>query len=258
MLTPDVARPFRRPHRSDLPVQPRPAGEVIRRVAVYLRPYPGLALATLACAVLSLGAGFLYPKLTRYLIDEVIGGGRSEALHPAALGLLGAFLMREIFNSLHIRVNNRLEQNVIFDMRGNPLRLQRLPVPWLESPVLGRPDDPGHRRCEPCRAPVDRRYRAGDDRTPQHPRLPGLYVLGQPDPRPGRPDPPALLVAGALWYTTTAHHRYRQQREASSAMNALLMDNLQGIAKSRHSDARTTRTPGSPNGPANSAKGPWS
>jgi ABC-type multidrug transport system fused ATPase/permease subunit len=41
--------------------------------------------------------------------------------------------------------------------------------------------------------------------------------------------PLPLLAGGALWYTLTAHRRYRAQREAASAMNALLMDNLQGI-----------------------------
>ena len=41
--------------------------------------------------------------------------------------------------------------------------------------------------------------------------------------------PLPILAAGALWYTLTAHRRYREQRVASSAMNALLMDNLQGI-----------------------------
>jgi ABC-type multidrug transport system fused ATPase/permease subunit len=41
--------------------------------------------------------------------------------------------------------------------------------------------------------------------------------------------PMPFLVGGALWYTLTAHKRYRIQREAASAMNALLMDNLQGI-----------------------------
>jgi len=41
--------------------------------------------------------------------------------------------------------------------------------------------------------------------------------------------PLPLLTAGALCYTLTAHRRYRAQREAASAMNALLMDNLQGI-----------------------------
>ncbi|HWI59013.1 MAG TPA: ABC transporter ATP-binding protein, partial [Bacillota bacterium] len=41
--------------------------------------------------------------------------------------------------------------------------------------------------------------------------------------------PLPLLTAGALWYTLTAHRRYRVQRLAASAMNALLMDNLQGV-----------------------------
>src|SRR5256885_8109168 len=34
---------------------------------------------------------------------------------------------------------------------------------------------------------------------------------------------------GALWYTLPAHRRYRLQRRAASAMNALLHDNLSGI-----------------------------
>jgi ABC-type multidrug transport system fused ATPase/permease subunit len=41
--------------------------------------------------------------------------------------------------------------------------------------------------------------------------------------------PIPLLAAGALAYTLTAHKRYRLQRTASSAMNALLHDNLAGI-----------------------------
>ncbi|MGY8650480.1 MAG: ABC transporter ATP-binding protein, partial [Verrucomicrobiia bacterium] len=56
--------------------------------------------------------------------------------------------------------------------------------------------------------------------------------------------PLPLLAAGALWYTLTAHRRYRRQREAASAMNALLMDDLQGIRQIKaygrqdHEDAR--------------------
>src|SRR5947209_14324161 len=38
-----------------------------------------------------------------------------------------------------------------------------------------------------------------------------------------------LLIGRALAYTLTAHRRYRLQRRASSAMNALLHDNLAGI-----------------------------
>ena len=58
--------------------------------------------------------------------------------------------------------------------------------------------------------------------------------------------PIPLLIIGAMWYTLTAHNRYRKQRQASSAMNALLMDNLQGVreikafGKEKHEDNRFT------------------
>jgi ABC-type multidrug transport system fused ATPase/permease subunit len=58
--------------------------------------------------------------------------------------------------------------------------------------------------------------------------------------------PLPFLAAGALWYTLTAHQRYRAQRKAASAMNALLMDNLQGVrqikafGREMHEDARFT------------------
>ena len=41
--------------------------------------------------------------------------------------------------------------------------------------------------------------------------------------------PVPFLAAGALWYTLTAHRRYRLHRHAASAMNSLLHDNLSGI-----------------------------
>jgi ABC-type multidrug transport system fused ATPase/permease subunit len=59
--------------------------------------------------------------------------------------------------------------------------------------------------------------------------------------------PVPFLIGGALWYTTTAHKRYRIAREASSAMNALLMDNLQGVrqikafGRQTHEDERFAR-----------------
>jgi ABC-type multidrug transport system fused ATPase/permease subunit len=56
--------------------------------------------------------------------------------------------------------------------------------------------------------------------------------------------PVPFLFGGALWYTLTARQRYRAQRQAASAMNALLMDNLQGVRQIKsfgqetHEDAR--------------------
>ncbi len=210
--------------------QPRTTREVVRRVAVYLRPYRWLVVATIGCAIASLGFGLLYPKLTRYLIDEVIAKRRVEALTPAALGLLGAFFLREVFNCLRIRINNRLEQNVIYDMRRAVYaRLQRLPVNWFDQRASG---DLMTRVIEDVNN-VERLLIDGTEQgavallsiagalvfmTSYNPTLTLVALTPMP-----------LLVAGALWYTTTAHRRYRRQREASSAMNALLMDNLQGI-----------------------------
>lgn len=210
--------------------QPRPAAEVVRRMARFLRPYWALAVATVACAVLSLVCGFLYPRLTHFLIDEVIARQRAGALVPAAVALLGAFLLREVFNSLRIRVNNRLEQNVIYDMRcAVYARLQRLPVPWFDQRASG---DLMTRVIED----VNNVERLLIDGTEQG-TVACLSIVGalvfmfSYSPTLGWVAlvPMPLLVLGALWYTLTAHRRYRQQREAASAMNALLMDNLQGI-----------------------------
>jgi ATP-binding cassette, subfamily B, bacterial len=41
--------------------------------------------------------------------------------------------------------------------------------------------------------------------------------------------PLPILVVGVVWYTLTAKSRYRESRKAASAMNSLLLDNLQGV-----------------------------
>lgn len=225
--------------------RPRPTGEVVRRVAVYLRPYWSRALATIACAILSLGFGFLYPKLTRVLIDDVIADQRADLLAPAAGGLLLAFLLREVFNSLRIRVNNHLEQNVIRDMRCQVYaRLQRLPVTWFDQRASG---DLMTRVIEDVNN-VERLLIDGTEQgTVALLSIVGALVLMlgySPLLTLVALIPAPLLAAGALWYTLTAHKRYRRQREASSAMNALLMDNLQGIrqikafGRQEHEDGR--------------------
>ena len=65
--------------------------------------------------------------------------------------------------------------------------------------------------------------------------------------KPLREIHPALLIAGALAYTLTAHRRYRLQRRAASNINALLHDNLAGVrqiksfAREREEHARFNR-----------------
>jgi ATP-binding cassette, subfamily B, bacterial len=208
----------------------RSTWEVLRRVAAYLRPYKLMAAATIGCALFSLGFGLAYPKLTQFVIDDVIGHKRIELLAPMMLALLGAFLLRELFNGLRIRVNNTLEQDVIYDMRRDVYaRLQRLPVNYFDQRASG---DLMTRVVEDVNS-VERVLIDGTEQG----SVAVLGILGvaaimfatNPVLAAVAMIPLPLLSGGALWYTLTAHRRYRAQREAASAMNALLMDNLQGV-----------------------------
>jgi ATP-binding cassette subfamily B protein/subfamily B ATP-binding cassette protein MsbA len=210
--------------------KPRSTREVVRRVAVYLRPYKLLAVATVGCAILSLAAGMAYPLLTKVILNNVIKENRADLLTLAALGLLVAFLLREAFNTIRIRINNRLEQNVIFDMRRQVYaRLQRLPVGWFDQRASG---DLITRVIEDVNS-VERLLIDGVEQgTVALLSIVGALVfmfLASPLLGVVALTPVPFLIGGALWYTLTAHRRYRVQREAASAMNALLMDNLQGV-----------------------------
>ncbi len=219
--------------------------EVVRRVAVYLRPYKLLAGTTILCAVISLLASFAFPKLTAYTIDEVIAKGQADRLPLVMLGLIGAFLVRDLFNGFRILVNNHFEQNVIFDMRREVYaRLQRLPVGYFDQRASG---DLMTRVIEDVNS-VERVLIDGMEQGVV--ALVGVIgvaaILFWTNPVLAlvAMSPIPILVAGALWYTLTAHRRYRRQREASSAMNALLMDNLQGVrqikafGREAHEDGR--------------------
>lgn len=225
----------------------RSTTEIIRRVSVYLWPYKWLALATVGCAVLALLCAFAFPRLTQFIIDDVINDGQTDKLTPVILLLLGAFFLRDFFNSVRIQVNNHFEQNVVFDMRRDVYgRLQRLPVSYYDKRASG---DLMTRVIEDVNA-VERLLIDGTEQGTvaivsifgvlailfaTNPVLAGMAMIPIP-----------LLAIGAMCYTLTAHRRYRKQRQASSAMNALLMDNLQGVreikafGRERHEDERFT------------------
>jgi ATP-binding cassette subfamily B protein len=221
--------------------------EIVRRVATYIRPYPWMAIATISCALLSLACSFAYPLLTKHLINDVIGQRRPDKLTAVMLGLIGAFVLRDLFNSLRLRINNTFEQNVIFDMRREVYaKLQRLPVNYFDQRASG---DLMTRVIEDVNS-VERLLIDGTEQG----TVALLSIVGvlsylfytNPTLAFVALTPLPILIGGVMWYTTTAHKRYRAQREAASAMNALLMDNLQGVRQIKsfgrepHEDARFT------------------
>ena len=203
--------------------------KTITRVLAYVRRYPGWAAATLACAIATTVLVVVFPKVTTLVIDD-IRGGRTDRLWRLVAIALAAFLLRDGFNALRIVLNNTFEQKVIFDLRSDLYaHLQRLPLAWFDNRATG---EIMTRILEDVNA-VERVLIDGIEQGAvsvlqigivlamlfhDHPRLAWMALIPIP-----------FLIVGALCYTFTAPRRYRKQRGASSAMNALLHDNLSGI-----------------------------
>ena len=203
---------------------------VALRIASYLRKYPGFAIGTLLAALASTLLGLVYPRLTGYLIDEVIAKGLSDRL-PWLIAMLAlVFLGRDGLNALRILLNNLFEQKVILDLRRDLYAaFQRLPVSWYDHRSSG---DLLTRVSEDVMN-MERMLIDGIEQgLVALIQLVGVgIILFRLDPHLAAWSlaPIPFLAAGALWYTMTAHPRYRIQRKAASAMNSLLMDHLQGI-----------------------------
>jgi ATP-binding cassette subfamily B protein len=211
-----------------------PRMETVRRVFRYLKRYPSLAFGMLACAILSTLMVIVFPVVTKQVLDVVIRQHHPEKLAPLVLlAVLAAFVQNGL-NSLRLVLNNTFEQRVIFDLRSDLYsHIQLLPLKWFDNRATG---DLMTRLLEDVTS-VERMLIDGVEQGVVA-ILQMVIVLGMMcyvsftltlfalSPVP-------FLAAGALWYTLTAHRRYRLQRRASSAMNALLHDNLSGIRQIR-------------------------
>jgi ABC-type multidrug transport system fused ATPase/permease subunit len=203
--------------------------KTIVRVFAYVRRYPGMALATLACAILSTAMVVVFPKVTQVVIDEV-RAGRGDRLGTLVLIAAGAFLVRDVFNALRIVLNNTFEQKVIFDLRSDLYaHIQQLPLRWFDDRATG---DIMTRLLEDVTS-VERVLIDGIEQgvvaVLQIAIVAAMLFHYHAGLAWWALAPLPFLVGGALAYTLTAHRRYRVQRKASSAMNALLHDNLAGI-----------------------------
>jgi ABC-type multidrug transport system fused ATPase/permease subunit len=172
----------------------------------------------------------VFPGVTQRVVDEAIRGHRPELILPLTLLAAGSFCLQEILNYVRLLLNNIFEQKVICDLRSDLYaHIQRLPLAWFDQQATG---DIMTRVLEDVTA-VERVLIDGIEQgsvailqvavvitlmVRSNARLASLALIPLP-----------FLLAGALAYTLTARNRYRIQRRAASAMNALLHDNLAGI-----------------------------
>ena len=204
--------------------------KTVWRVFAYLKRYPALATGTLACAIFGTLMVIVFPAVTKRVIDEVLYQHRAERLTPLVLIAALAFVLQHGLNSLRIILNNTFEQKVIFDLRSDLYsHIQVLPLRWFDNRATG---DLMTRILEDVNS-VERMLIDGIEQgvvaVLQLVIVLGVMFYFSISLTLVGLAPLPFLAGGALWYTLTAHRRYRLQRRASSVMNSLLHDNLAGI-----------------------------
>ncbi|MDF1657158.1 MAG: ABC transporter ATP-binding protein [Verrucomicrobiales bacterium] len=202
----------------------------VLRVFSYLKRYPILAGTQLSCAVLMTLLVVVFPEVTKKITGEVIPGRDFAKLLPLTLIAVGTFFLTNLFNALRIILNNTFEQKVIFDIRSDLYRkIQRLPMKWFDNKRTG---DVMTRVTEDVTA-MERVLIDGIEQGVvallqvfvvgaylfyQDAKLAAIAMIPMP-----------FLIGGAWLYTRTAPQRHRKVRTATSSMNSLLHDNIDGI-----------------------------
>ncbi|MCP9448875.1 MAG: ABC transporter ATP-binding protein/permease [Nitrospira sp.] len=200
------------------------------RVLGYLRPHRALAGATLLCAVCATTMELVPPWAIKIVIDDVIQIKQTELL-PAALGLLvGAYALKNLFASLRIRLNNRLEQTVVHGLRTHVFAaLQRLSLNYFENRSTGEImsrviNDTEH---------MERIFIDGiEGAITAALTLIGITIMlftlnWKLAVLALAPIP--LLVLSAGWFTSKVHGYYRRIRKQAADLSAYLQDALSGI-----------------------------
>ncbi len=200
------------------------------RVLHYLRPYRRLALLTLLAAACATAMELLPPWLVKVVIDDVIQGKRMGLLPWVLGGLVASYALKTTFASLRIRLNNRLEQTVVHDLRSHIFSaLQRLSISYFENRSTGEimsrvTNDTEH---------VERIFIDGlEGALTASLTLIGitsmLFLLNWKLALLSLLPIPLLMVS-ASWFTKTVHGYYHHIRKGSGELSSYLQDALSGI-----------------------------
>ncbi len=200
------------------------------RVLQYLRPYRRLALLTLLAAACATAMELLPPWLIKVVIDDVIQDKHLGLLPWVLAGLTASYGLKAVFASLRIRLNNRLEQTVVHDLRSHVFSaLQRLSINYFENRSTGEimsrvTNDTEH---------VERIFIDGlEGALTASLTLIGitsmLFLLNWKLALLSLLPIPFLMVS-ASWFTKTVHGYYHHIRKGSGELSSYLQDALSGI-----------------------------
>ncbi len=170
------------------------------------------------------------PWVIKIVIDDVIQARQPDVLPWVLALLVGAYIFKNIFASLRIRMNNRLEQTVVHDLRSHIFgALQRLSLNYFENRSTGEimsrvTNDTEH---------VERIFIDGFEGvitasltligiTAMLFMLNWKLALLSLLPIP-------ILMLSASWFTATVHGYYHHIRQSSAELSGYLQDALSGI-----------------------------
>lgn len=204
---------------------------IIRRVAKYLFAHKFLFAITLFFACLMTIASILVPTVIQRVLDLIFqSNDSSSGLLINGVGVIAMiFLAKEILNCLRIRFNNQLEQKVILKLREDlHQKLLHLPISFYDKRKSG---EISSRVIEDVQN-VERAILDGTEQGViallsligvtfmmfgQEPRLAALVFLPLP-----------LLMVMAFRYAKISKRNWKEVREASGELNALLVEDIQG------------------------------
>ena len=200
------------------------------RVLGYLKPYKKAVSLTLGFATVTTLLDLIPPWIIKVIIDQLIDDSGTSMIYWVVIGLIGVYFLRNFLNYQRIIFNNRLEQNVVFDMRSNVYKaLNGLSINYFENKSTGElmsriNDDVNY---------VERIFVDGVEQVVTafltltgitiilfylHWKLALVSLLPIP-----------FLLWGACTYTKKAHGLYHTVRESAAKMNARLQDSISGI-----------------------------
>ena len=119
--------------------EPRPAGEVIRRVSVYLRPYRWHVAAGILLSIVVSAMEAVRPYFIKHAMDVDIKNGDPHALLMTTLAFTALMLVRGFIQYLNTYLTQWIGQKTIFDLRMEVFEhLQNLGLRYFDRNPIGR------------------------------------------------------------------------------------------------------------------------
>jgi ABC-type multidrug transport system fused ATPase/permease subunit len=200
------------------------------RVLSYLKPYKFLVATTLSFAIFTTLMALIPPWLIKIIIDSLGDGDPGLFVYWSVFGLVAAYLLQNYSNYKRIKLNNELEQSVVFDIRSHIYRsLQKLSLNYFENRSTGEIMS----RVNDDVTYIERIFVDGVEQfVTAILTLIGITIilffmhwklaLAALIPIP-------ILVFGGWKFTTRAQNLYHIVRERAAKLNGILQDTVSGM-----------------------------